>query len=151
MAWNGLKNIKTLDWSTELWLSIKRCPQKQTYVCVSGGKKFSFWENLACFVFLWSPFWGSTFCLITDELLIFIFLSISIKNISERSNCPQALYRLAACKNSKQVLRKHLWRRPFLVGLRHRYPGNTWMFKNTSKRIILSRASRTPIIIILFF
>ena len=29
---------------------------KKTYVCVSGGKKCSFWENLTFFVFLKNPF-----------------------------------------------------------------------------------------------
>ena len=28
-----------------------------------------FSENLACFVFLWQPFWDSAFCLITDDLV----------------------------------------------------------------------------------
>ena len=32
-------------------------PRSQTYVCVSGGKKRSFFGNLKCFVFLKHPFW----------------------------------------------------------------------------------------------
>ena len=37
-------------------------------LCVSGGKKCSFSENLACLVFMKHPFWDSPFCFITDEL-----------------------------------------------------------------------------------
>ena len=37
-------------------------------ICVSGNKKCSFLENLACFVFLKHPFWNSPFCLITDKM-----------------------------------------------------------------------------------
>ena len=37
-------------------------------ICVSGDKKCSFLENLACFVFLKHPFWNSPFCLITDKM-----------------------------------------------------------------------------------
>ena len=43
-------------------------PDTHKYVCVSGGKKCSFSENLACLVFLKNPFWDSTFCLITDDI-----------------------------------------------------------------------------------
>ena len=43
-------------------------PDTLIYVCVSGAKKCSFFGNLVCFVFLWRPFWDSSFCLITDEL-----------------------------------------------------------------------------------
>ena len=37
------------------------------YVCVSGGKKKSFSENLAYLVFLKHPFQDSPFRLIADE------------------------------------------------------------------------------------
>ena len=36
----------------------------RTYVCVSGGKKFCFFGNLAYFVFLKYPFWDSLFSLL---------------------------------------------------------------------------------------
>ena len=43
---------------------------RNTYVCVSGGKRCSFFsENSTCFVFLKHPFWDSPFCFITNELL----------------------------------------------------------------------------------
>ena len=32
-------------------------------------RNVSFSENLACFVFLWQPFWDSVFCLITDDIV----------------------------------------------------------------------------------
>ena len=35
--------------------------RRRTYVCVSGGKKCSFFGKLACFVFLKLPFWDSPY------------------------------------------------------------------------------------------
>ena len=44
------------------------------YVCVSGGEKWSFSENLAaCVVFLKHLVWDSSFCLITDEFFFCLF------------------------------------------------------------------------------
>ena len=39
-------------------------------LCLSGGKKCSFFENLACFVFLKHPFRDSPFCLITGAFCL---------------------------------------------------------------------------------
>ena len=39
------------------------------YAHVTGGKKYSFFWKLTCFVFLKHPFWDTPFCLITDELV----------------------------------------------------------------------------------
>ena len=50
------------------------------YVCVSGEKNVRFLENLACFVFLLSPFWDSPFCHITD-----CFCPSNIQGISWQS------------------------------------------------------------------
>ena len=55
-------------------------PDTQTYVCVSGSKKCSFWGNSACFVFLKQPFLHLPFCLITDESCS-VFLLYNIMNI----------------------------------------------------------------------
>ena len=44
-------------------------------------RNVSFPENLACFVFLWQPFWDSVFCLITDYIVktsINVFTIINI-------------------------------------------------------------------------
>ena len=38
------------------------------YAHVSGGKKCSFSQNLACFTFLLPPFWDSLFYLIADKI-----------------------------------------------------------------------------------
>ena len=35
------------------------------------GKKYLFFANLSCFVFLKQPFWDSHFCLITDDLPVY--------------------------------------------------------------------------------
>ena len=39
-----------------------------TPVCVSGGKKYSFFGKFGVFCFLVTPVLSSTFCLITDEM-----------------------------------------------------------------------------------
>ena len=46
--------------------------QYLTYVCVSRGKKCSFFGIFACFVFLKHLFWDSLFCLISDVITIII-------------------------------------------------------------------------------
>ena len=58
------KQFKSSEKRTFLTLLI--CTR--TYVCASGGNKCSFFENLACFVFLKHRFWDSPFCLVTDEI-----------------------------------------------------------------------------------
>ena len=49
-------------------------PLVRKRTCTYQGVNVRFSGNLAYFVFLKHPFWDSPFCLITDELLVFIVL-----------------------------------------------------------------------------
>ena len=45
-------------------------PNKHTNVCISGGKKCSFFGKFDMLCFLENPFWDSSYCCITDKLLL---------------------------------------------------------------------------------
>ena len=51
-------------------------------MCVSGGKKIRFSENLACFVFVLPPFCDSPFCHITD-LITFVLEELVLVSRSD--------------------------------------------------------------------
>ena len=63
------KNIQYVYnfYGTDMYVNVYRGVLEHL-VCVSGGKKCSFSEYFACFVFLKHPSWDSPFCLITDDL-----------------------------------------------------------------------------------
>ena len=44
-------------------------PDRHKYLCVSRGKKCSFSENLACYIFLLPPFGDSPVRFITDKCI----------------------------------------------------------------------------------
>ena len=50
---------------------------KDTYVCVSGSKKCSFFGKFG-FVFFKQPFWDSPFCLITDVIYFSFCIKVEI-------------------------------------------------------------------------
>ena len=73
---NQIKNFQINFYLTAIYLhkqNIKLIDliALETYVCVLGGKKYLFLENLACFVFLKHPFSYSLFCLITNDIADF--------------------------------------------------------------------------------